>query len=152
MLSSLRSKLRPRRLAVVGLLAGGLMFAASGCTIEQIQAFSTITQPTRDAAIAKGLTNERLAQLRFCESIGMYDYVSPGGAYHGAYQFTQGVWDLTAQRHFPWLAGRAPETVEFYWQDAMARALWSTDGPAPWPECGFPGSWCAPQNCMPAKP
>jgi hypothetical protein len=53
----------------------------------------------------------------------------------GAYQFSQ-AWNRVAGDHFPWLADTDPATVEPWWQDAMARALWSESGPSSWPHCG----------------
>jgi hypothetical protein len=44
--------------------------------------------------------------------------------------------DAVAARHFEWLVGVDPAEAEPWWQDLMARALYSERGRAPWPVCG----------------
>jgi hypothetical protein len=109
---------------------GGLALL-TGCTPEEIALFHHVTSPYADA-----ISNEQLLQLRQCESSDNYAAVGGGGRYRGAYQFTQGTWDRVANAHFPWLANQDPAGVEPWWQDAMARALWSESGSSPWPHCG----------------
>jgi len=104
----------------------------SACTTEQILFYNTVTQPT-----AHVLNAEQLHRLRWCESRGDYQAVSRTGKYRGAYQFSRSTWDSVASRHFPWLVGVDPIVAEFYWQDAMTRALWSERGRQPWPVCGL---------------
>lgn len=110
--------------------------ALTGCTPEEITAYLHITAPVNEASEKAGLTGARLEALRKCESGGRYDAVNPSGKYRGAYQFDRRTWDGVAHRHFPWLVGRDPATVEPWWQDAMAKALWSERGAQPWPTCG----------------
>jgi hypothetical protein len=113
------------------LLAGAGLVALAGCTPEEIAAFTKISAPYEDV-----LTNEQLGALRECESSGNYQAVSSNGLYRGAYQFNQSTWNGVARRHFPWLEGQDPSAAEPWWQDAMAKALWSESGARPWPHCG----------------
>lgn len=77
------------------------------------------------------------AALRQCESLGDYGIVSASGLYYGAYQFGIGTWNATANA-----AGRSdlvgvlPSEASPADQDAMAYALWTMRGWAPWPHCG----------------
>jgi hypothetical protein len=82
------------------------------------------------------LSDEQLARLRWCESTDNYGAVGGGGTYRGAYQFSISTWNSTAARHFPYLVGIDPVHADPYAQDAMTRALFSTNGRAPWPVCG----------------
>ncbi|MDG2026348.1 MAG: transglycosylase family protein [Acidimicrobiales bacterium] len=107
------------------------LFVTAACTPEQIELYLDSTERVRDV-----LSNEDLHRLRMCESTDNYEAVSPSGTYRGAYQFDQTTWNDVSGRHFPWLHGRDPKTVEPWWQDAMARALWSERGKQPWPICG----------------
>jgi len=118
-------RLRHALVAAVGLVV------LAGCTPEQITAFNQITSPYQDV-----ISEEQLANLRQCESGGIYERASANGRFRGAYQFSQSTWDGVARRHFPWLEGSDPTTVEPWWQDSMARALWSESGSRPWPTCG----------------
>jgi hypothetical protein len=113
------------------LVAGVGLIALAGCTPEQVALYAQITAPYQDA-----VSDEQLHRLRMCESDDNYQAISSNGLYRGAYQFAQSTWDGVAQRHFGWLQGRDPATVEPWWQDAMARALWSEGGARPWPHCG----------------
>jgi hypothetical protein len=83
------------------------------------------------------LNDDQLYRLRWCESTDNYQAVSPGGAYRGAYQFSQSTWNWVADMHFPNHAGEDPRWAAPEVQDAMVRALWSMQGPAPWPVCGY---------------
>jgi hypothetical protein len=113
------------------ILAVALLLGATACTPEQIQAFLTITEEHADE-----LSRDQLLRLRRCESGDDYTAVGGGGRYRGAYQFSRPTWNGVARRHYPWLEGRDPARVEPWWQDAMARALWSERGRHPWPHCG----------------
>ena len=104
------------------------VLALTACTPEQVAQFLAVTEPTRHV-----LSDEQLVALRQCESGGNYQ---AAGRYRGAYQFLQSTWDDVASRHYPWLVGRDPATVEFWWQDAMTRALFAEAGARPWPVCG----------------
>lgn len=125
-------QLRARAL-VVALTA--LLFTAA-CTPEEVAFYVKVTEHVNDV-----LTPEELKRLRDCESSDNYTAVSlwtdPVGLYRGAYQFVHHTWDGVAERHFPWLVGKDPIEVEPWWQDAMARALWSERGRQPWPVCGL---------------
>ena len=103
----------------------------TSCTPEEVALYLESTAETRDE-----LSNEELARLRHCESRDNYDVVSANGRFRGAYQFHRTTWDAVAERHFPWLIGIDPAAADPWWQDAMARALWSERGKQPWPVCG----------------
>ncbi|MEZ5246421.1 MAG: transglycosylase family protein [Acidimicrobiales bacterium] len=107
------------------------LFATTACTPEGLALYLDTTEEVRDV-----LSNEELSRLRTCESTDNYEAVSRSGLYRGAYQFDQTTWDDVAGRFFPWLAGVDPVDAEPWWQDAMARALWSERGRQPWPICG----------------
>ena len=107
------------------------LFITSACTPEELFLHLVVTEDVNDV-----LSAEELHRLRVCESTDNYEAVSSRGTYRGAYQFDRTTWDDVAGRHFPWLIGRDPTTVESWWQDAMARALWSERGKQPWPICG----------------
>lgn len=109
----------------------GITLIGSACTVEDIVVYLESTAETRDV-----LSQEELLRLRMCESTDNYQAVSRSGTYRGAYQFDQTTWDGVAERHFPWLEGIDPIEVEWWWQDAMTRALWSERGRQPWPICG----------------
>ncbi|MEM8707533.1 MAG: transglycosylase family protein [Actinomycetota bacterium] len=109
-----------------------LISLGTACTPEEIALFFESTAPTRDV-----LTDDELLRLRMCESTDNYQATNPSGKYRGAYQFDQTTWDDVAGRHFEWLVSLDPATVEPWWQDAMARALWSERGRQPWPHCGL---------------
>ena len=113
------------------LIAVAFVVIGTACTPQDISLFFESTATTREA-----LSAAELARLRRCESTDDYAAVSPSGRYRGAYQFDVPTWDEVADRHFPWLVGRDPATVEPWWQDAMTRALWSERGSQPWPICG----------------
>jgi hypothetical protein len=110
-------------------LATVLTLAA--CTPEQVALVFAVTHKH-----AHVLSGEQLERLRWCESRHDYAAISPSGRYRGAYQFDRRTWDGVAQRHYPWLVGHDPASVDWWWQDAMARALWSERGAQPWPTCG----------------
>ncbi len=104
---------------------------ASACTPQEIAFYEQTTADVSDV-----LSPAQLHRLAKCESTNNYEAVNPSGKYRGAYQFDQSTWDGVATRHFPWLIGRDPAFVEPWWQDAMARALFSERGAQPWPVCG----------------
>ena len=108
-----------------------LTLGLAACTPADIDRFITSTQPTIEV-----LSNAQLKALRDCESTDNYEATSKSGTYRGAYQFDQRTWNDVASRHFPWLQDLDPATVEFFWQDAMTRALYSERGAQPWPVCG----------------
>lgn len=82
-------------------------------------------------------TADEWAALRQCESGNNYSIVSSNGRYHGAYQFGIATWDGTARSAGRAdLVGVAPSVASPADQDAMAYALWSQRGSAPWPHCG----------------
>ncbi|MGI9602378.1 MAG: transglycosylase family protein [Acidimicrobiales bacterium] len=119
-----------RRLRIM--LAGlGLTLALSACTPVEMAQYLAVTEPTRHV-----LNNYQLARLRQCESGGNYSIVSSTGRYRGAYQFSRSTWNSVAGRHYNWLVGVDPAAAPWYWQDAMARALYSERGAQPWPVCG----------------
>lgn len=116
------------RLVALALVA---LILSSACTVEEITFFIDSTEHVNDV-----LSNEELGRLRHCESTDNYGAISRSGTYRGAYQFDQTTWDGVAQRHFPWLVSIDPIHADPWWQDSMARALWSERGKQPWPICG----------------
>jgi len=108
------------------------LLAATACTPEQISLYLDSTKPTRQV-----LSNSDLSRLRACESTDNYRAVSASGTYRGAHQFDRRRWNDVAGRHFPWLVSVDPAAADPWWQDAMARALWSERGRQPWPKCGL---------------
>jgi len=116
------------RLVALALVA---LILTSACTVEEVTFFLDSTEHVADA-----LTHEELGRLRHCESTDNYQAISRSGTYRGAYQFDQTTWDGVAERHFPWLMGIDPINAAPWWQDSMARALWSERGSQPWPICG----------------
>jgi hypothetical protein len=74
-----------------------------------------------------------LTCVREHESGGNYRVDSPGGVYHGAYQFLQSTWDATV-RHIGAvdLVGMDPHTASPTLQDDMAWALYQWQGSGPW--------------------
>jgi hypothetical protein len=107
------------------------LFAATACTPEELTLYLDTTEEVRDV-----LSNDDLHRLRMCESTDNYEAVSRSGLYRGAYQFDQTTWDDVAGRFFPFLVGIDPVDTAPWWQDSMARALWSERGKQPWPICG----------------
>jgi hypothetical protein len=78
-----------------------------------------------------------LTCVRRVESGNRYTVDSPGGQYHGAYQFLQSTWDSTA-RHIGRtdLIGVDAHTVSPATQDDMAWALYQWQGKQPWAGSG----------------
>ncbi|HKA93065.1 MAG TPA: transglycosylase family protein [Acidimicrobiia bacterium] len=74
-----------------------------------------------------------LTCVRQRESGGNYRVDSPGGQYHGAYQFLQSTWDATA-RHIGAFdrVGMDPHTASPTMQDDFAWALYQWQGTRPW--------------------
>ena len=74
-----------------------------------------------------------LACVRQRESGGNYSIVSSNGLYYGAYQFHRQTWDSTAANAGrPDLIGVPPNQASPADQDAMALALYRSQGKAPW--------------------
>lgn len=124
-----------KRTLRAGAIALGLA-SFTGCTAQEwmsqeLHWFIDVTEPTRHV-----LSDEQLERLRWCESTDNYRAISPQGWYRGAYQFDFRTWNDVASRHYPWLVDLDPIDVEYYWQDAMARALYAERGAEPWPVCG----------------
>ncbi len=72
---------------------------------------------------------DKWANLKFCESGGNYQAVSPSGRYRGAFQFDIVTWQSVGGKGDP--AEAPPEE-----QEARARELYDRRGPEPWPKCG----------------
>jgi Transglycosylase-like domain len=67
------------------------------------------------------------------ESGGNYQAVSPNGLYMGAFQFSQGTWNLAAQAAgLSYLVGVPPNRATKAEQDSVAVALYALDGQQPW--------------------
>jgi len=97
------------------------------------------TTTTAVPANPTGPTAAQWEALRWCESGGRYDAVSPastGYRYRGAYQFSQATWDWVARGANPALVGVDPAGANPADQDAQALALWNLRGWSPWPSCG----------------
>ncbi len=122
---------RVRRALLSGLVALVAVVGLSACTPEEIEAYLAVTERHHDV-----LTWDQLKQLRDCESGDDYSAIGGGGRYRGAYQFRRSTWNGLSRRWYPWLEGQDPARTETWWQDAMARALWSESGSSPWPHCG----------------
>ena len=112
-------------------LALAVIIVTTACTAEEVAQYLDATESVRDV-----LSADELARLRHCESTDNYRAISTSGLYRGAYQFDQTTWDDVAGRFYPWLVGIDPVDADPWWQDAMARALWSERGQQPWPVCG----------------
>ena len=77
--------------------------------------------------------NKFLLCVRFDESRGNYQAVSPNGEYMGAFQFSQPTWNYAAQAaNRPDLVGVPPNTTSRADQDTVAVTLYSLDGERPW--------------------
>jgi hypothetical protein len=73
-----------------------------------------------------------LACVRQKESGNRYS-INTGNGYYGAYQFLPSTWNATAQRAGrPDLVGVLPSNASPADQDAMAQALYATNGRQPW--------------------
>ena len=98
---------------------------------------TTACFPTKDGAPGSHHDDPFLTCVRQRESGGRYTVDSPGGQYHGAYQFLQSTWDSTA-RH----VGRTdlvdvdPHEASPTDQDDMAWALYQWQGSQPWAGVG----------------
>jgi hypothetical protein len=67
------------------------------------------------------------------ESGGDYGAVSPDGLYRGAFQFSQGTWNVAAVlAGLPGLVGEPPNLASKADQDTLAVALYDADGEQPW--------------------
>lgn len=108
--------------------------AAQAATAQQAQLvnnrvpIAAITTTAQAPAL-----NSFLACVVQAESSGNYQAVSPTGQYMGAFQFSQSTWNEAAQlAGMPNLIGVAPNTATPAEQNALAIALYSADGSAPW--------------------
>ena len=146
-----------KRIIVIGAI---LLFAAA-CTPQELKAFyeehgvdtsqmtdadltaqaAAITDYQNHQAVLHqydyALSDDSLARLRFCESTDNYAAIGGGGAYRGAYQFSQQTWNGVATSAFAGdYSGSDPAAAPPYVQDAFTRALFLQRGRAPWPVCG----------------
>ena len=74
--------------------------------------------------------------LKYCESTGNYQAVSPTGNYRGAYQFSVETWDWIADLYHGNLVGVDPAAARPQDQDRMAESLYLLRGRGQWPVCG----------------
>lgn len=142
-------------------LAAAILIGASACSVEglkawydangipyahlsdaelQAQAYAITAYMAQQSELSKFnwvLSDEQLFRLRWCESTDNYNAISSSGTYRGAYQFSQSTWNYVAGIHYPQYVGWDPAFAPPQVQDAMARALWHMQGPAPWPVCGY---------------
>jgi len=118
---------------VTGQLA--LAVAAQGTAADQ-SAAAAVTAALRTSVHSTGGDPALNAYLRCvvrAESGGNYGAVSPGGAYMGAFQFSQSTWNMAARAAGrPDLIGVPPNAASKADQDALAVALYSLDGRQPW--------------------
>jgi hypothetical protein len=146
-----------KRIVVIAVIA----FLAAACTPQELKAWysdhgidashMTDAELTAQASAVTDYLNHQLAlhqydyavsdaslaRLRQCEATGNYGAVSAGGAYRGAYQFSQQTWNGVADSAFAGdYSGWDPATSPDYVQDSFARALFLQRGRAPWPVCG----------------
>jgi hypothetical protein len=84
---------------------------------------------------AGGPTAQQWAQLRQCESGGVYT-MNTGNGYYGAYQFSIPTWDGMASIHSPGLVGVLPSDASPGDQDHLALQLYLAYGWTQWPVCG----------------
>jgi len=93
----------------------------------------TSTPATQTGRGYGGGNNNFLNCVRGRESHGQYGATNGGSGASGAYQILPGTWNNTA-RHAgrPDLVGRNPSSASRADQDAMAQALYSWQGAAPW--------------------
>jgi len=89
------------------------------------------TEPDPD-----GPTRVQWEALRYCESTGNYQAVSPTGMYRGAYQFSIETWDWIAGLYHENLIGVDPAEANPSDQDHMALHLYQLRGRGQWPVCG----------------
>jgi hypothetical protein len=95
----------------------------------------TISQAGVDVpALSGGLVWETFRECTFAyESGGNYQVVSPGGLYHGAWQFLPSTWNAVAARmDRNDLVGVLPSQAAPNDQDAVAHQLWLESGNRPW--------------------
>lgn len=143
------------------IVIGAIVLFAAACTPQELKAFyesqgvdtsqmseadlasqaAAITDfQNRQATMSQydyALSDDALGRLRSCEATGNYGAVSPGGAYRGAYQFSQQTWNGVAASAFGGdYSGWDPAGAPAHVQDAFARALYLQRGRAPWPVCG----------------
>ena len=83
-----------------------------------------------------GPTNVQWEALRYCESTGNYQAISPTGMYRGAYQFSIETWDWIADLYYGHLIGVDPADARPSDQDRMAKSLYLLRGRGQWPVCG----------------
>ncbi|MFT6899715.1 MAG: hypothetical protein ACJA13_004156 [Paraglaciecola sp.] len=128
-------------LALVGFFCTAIV---TGCATPTGDKVKTSDGPLSPPAIAvepaeSGVpTNEQWAKLRNCEASGRYDISSRDGKYHGAYQFNQETWNVTARSvGREDLVGIKPSVASSEDQDSLALALFRERGSQPWgPKCG----------------
>ena len=83
-----------------------------------------------------GPTNVQWEALRYCESTGNYQAISPTGMYRGAYQFSVETWNWIAGLYHEHLIGVDPADAKPGDQDHMASHLYALRGRGQWPVCG----------------
>lgn len=93
------------------------------------------TADPTDPPSGGGPTADQWAQLRQCESSGVYT-LNTGNGYYGAYQFSIGTWDGMAAAHAPSLVGVLPSDASPGDQDFLALQLYLAYGWSQWPVCG----------------
>jgi hypothetical protein len=93
--------------------------------------------PSPEGSLSSHHNDPFLTCVRQRESGNRYHIDSPGGQYHGAYQFLQSTWDGTA-RHVGRtnLVGVDPHHADPTTQDDMAWALYQWQGTQPWAGVG----------------
>ena len=83
-----------------------------------------------------GPTNVQWEALRYCESTGNYQAISPTGMYRGAYQFSVETWNWIAGLYHENLIDVDPVDAKPSDQDRMAKSLYLLRGRGQWPVCG----------------
>ena len=80
------------------------------------------------SSAGSGSSSSELAKIAQCESSGNPSAISPGGTYHGKYQFSRETWRALGGSGDP---ASAPVSV----QDRLAALLLARQGPSAWPNC-----------------
>lgn len=107
--------------------------AALAAAQKSVATGSPAGVPPTSTAIADPALNPYLQCVVQAESRGNYGAVSPDGMYMGAFQFSQGTWNMAARgAGLPALVGVPPNLASKAEQDAVAVALYALDGNRPW--------------------
>jgi hypothetical protein len=102
------------------------LFSVAGTPVKPREKTAPPPPPRRSRGMPSA---EQWAALRWCESGGNYQAVSPNGTFRGAYQFAVSTWQGVGGTGDPAAASPAE-------QDHRAQVLYQRHGRSPWPVCG----------------